>query len=111
MRAALRESERQLDEESGPLADLRLGPEVAAVLLGDLAADAQAAAGPEARDELPELFFGDSRTGIPHGEADVARARAPGADFDDAAGGRELDRVRDEIVQEPLQKLVVRADL
>src|SRR5947209_2355526 len=111
VRTALREGERQLDEEAGALPDLRLRPEVAAVLLGDLAADAQSAARSKPRDQLSQLALGDARTGVAHREPDVLRARAPAADFDDSARRRELDRVGNEIVEEALEKLVVGAQL
>src|SRR3954470_10378952 len=80
VRPALREGERQLDEEPGPVTDLRFRPEVAAMLLGDLAADPQSTARPESRNELPELALGDAGAAVAHGQANVPGAGAPTAD-------------------------------
>ena len=99
----------QGEVEGGAVAGLAGGPDAAAVLVDDGAADGEAEAGAahgagvggvdllEALEDVFELVFGDAATEVLDFDDGFDVVDGAGAELDLAAGGGELDGVGDEV--------------
>ncbi len=97
--------------EGGALAGGAGGPDAAAVLVDDAATDGEAEAGAaqgagvggvallEAVEDVFELVGGDAAALVADLDEGFAVVEIAGGEVDLAAGGRELDGVRDEVVE------------